>query len=169
MTAGKQLRFSSPTPGHSKEALPEAVGCSTISITQSTTWATGQQNLYPGLPSALNCTVLRNGRLFWLVKLPCGSRTDDRTRQILRNEACYLEVARKFGIHTGEPLVYEKDVLFVPCFDRKVLDGRVERLGMHSLFAISDIPGFGEAVRHETYCIALAKVVADPARELREY
>ena len=106
---------------------------------------------------------------FWLVKFPRGSRTDDRTRQILRNEACYLEVARKFGIHTGEPLVYEKDVLFVPRFDRKVLDGRVERWGMHSLFAIADIPGFGEAVRHETYCIALAKVVADPVRELREY
>ena len=106
---------------------------------------------------------------FWLVKFPRGSRTDDRTRQILRNEACYLEVARKFGIHTGEPLVYEKDVLFVPRFDRKVLDGRVEQWGMHSLFAIADIPGFGEAVRHETYCIALAKVVADPVRELREY
>ena len=40
---------------------------------------------------------------------------------------------------------------------------------MHSLFAIADIPGFGEAVRHDTYCLALAKAVADPVRELREY
>jgi serine/threonine-protein kinase HipA len=106
---------------------------------------------------------------FWLVKFPRGSRTDERNQQILRNEARYLEVARKFGIRTGEPLVYEKDVLFVPRFDRRVSDGRVERLGMHSLFAIADIPGFGEAVRHDTYCLALAKFVDDPVRELQEY
>jgi len=106
---------------------------------------------------------------FWLVKFPRGSRTDERNQQILRNEARYLEVARRFGIRTAEPLIYEKDALFVPRFDRKVADGRVERLGMHSLFAIANIPGFGQAVRHEAYCLALAKVVADPVRELREY
>jgi serine/threonine-protein kinase HipA len=106
---------------------------------------------------------------FWLVKFPRGSRTDERNQQILRNEARYLEVARKFGIRTGDPLVYERDVLFVPRFDRRVSDGRIERLGMHSLFAIADIPGFGETVRHDTYCLALAKVVTYPVRELREY
>ncbi|CAB1056357.1 hypothetical protein D1BOALGB6SA_1093 [Olavius sp. associated proteobacterium Delta 1] len=105
----------------------------------------------------------------WLVKFPRGSRTDERNQQILRNEARYLEVARRFGIRTGEPLIYEKDALFVPRFDRTVADGRVERLGMHSLFAIANIPGFGEAVRHEAYGLALARVVADPVRELREY
>jgi serine/threonine-protein kinase HipA len=106
---------------------------------------------------------------FWLVKFPRGRRTDGRNRQVLRNEAPYLEVARKFGIRTGEPLVYEDDVLFVPRFDRKVLDGRIERLGMHSLYAIADIAGFGAVVRHDTYCHALAKVVNDPILELREY
>ncbi len=106
---------------------------------------------------------------FWLVKFPRGSRTDERNQQVLRNEAPYLEVARKFGIRTGEPLVYEDDVLFVPRFDRKVSDGRVERLGMHSLYAVANIPGYGAAVRHETYCLALSKVAADPVQELREY
>jgi serine/threonine-protein kinase HipA len=106
---------------------------------------------------------------FWLVKFPRGRRTDARNRQVLRNEAPYLEVARKFGIRTGEPLVYEDDVLFVPRFDRKVLDGRVERLGMHSLYAIANIAGFGAAVRHDTYCHALTKVVNDPVLELRDY
>ena len=52
--------------------------------------------------------------------------TDKRNQQVLSNEASYLEVARKFGIRTGEPLVYEDDVLFVPRFDRKVTDGLVE-------------------------------------------
>ena len=106
---------------------------------------------------------------FWLVKFPRGSRTDERNQQVLRNEAYYLEVARKFGIRTGEPLVYEDDVLFVPRFDHKVLEGHVKRLGMHSLYAVANIPGFGEAVRHDTYCLALAKVVDDPVRELQEY
>jgi hypothetical protein len=50
-------------------------------------------------------------RQFWLVKFPRGSRTDERNQQVLRNEANYLEVARKFGIRTGEPMVYEDDVL----------------------------------------------------------
>ncbi len=106
---------------------------------------------------------------FWLVKFPRGSRTDERNQQVLRNEAPYLEVARKFGIRTGEPLGYEDDVLFVPRFDRKVSDGRVERLGMHSLYAVANIPGYGAAVRHDTYCLALAKVIADPVQQLREY
>ncbi len=106
---------------------------------------------------------------FWLVKFPRGSRTDERNQQVLRNEAPYLEVARKFGIRSGEPLVYEDDVLFVPRFDRKVSDGGVERLGMHSLYAVANIPGYGAAVRHDTYCQALGKVVADSVQELREY
>ena len=106
---------------------------------------------------------------FWLVKFPRGRRTDERNRQVLRNEAPYLEVARKFGIRTGEPLVYDDDVLFVPRFDRKVSGGRVERLGMHSLYAVANIAEFGAAVRHDIYCRALAKVVVDPVQELREY
>jgi serine/threonine-protein kinase HipA len=106
---------------------------------------------------------------FWLVKFPRGRRTDELNQQVLRNEAPYLEVARRFGIRTGEPLVYESDVLFVPRFDRKVSGGRVERLGMHSLYAVANIAAFGAAVRHDIYCRALAKIVVDPDRELREY
>lgn len=88
---------------------------------------------------------------------------------MLRNEAPYLEVARKFGIRTGEPLVYEDDALFVPRFDRKVSDGRVERLGMHSMYAVANIPGYGATVHHDTYCLALAQVATKPDEELREY
>ena len=108
-------------------------------------------------------------RKFWIVKFPRGRRTDERNQQVLRNEAPYLEVARDFGIRTGEPLVYEEGVLFVPRFDRRASDGRVERLGMHSLYAVAHIPGFGAAVHHDVYCRALAQVASDPARELREY
>jgi serine/threonine-protein kinase HipA len=106
---------------------------------------------------------------FWLVKFPRGHRNDERNFQVLRNEPAYLEVARRFGIRTGEPLVYEEGALFVPRFDRSVLDGRVERLGMNSLYAVADIPGFGAGVHHDTYCRALAQVASNPVRELREY
>ena len=108
-------------------------------------------------------------RKFWLVKFPRGRRTDERNQQVLRNEAAYLEVARRFGIRTGEPLIYEGGALFVPRFDRNVSDGRVERLGMNSLYAVADIPGFGAVVRHDIYFRALAQVASDPAQELREY
>lgn len=106
---------------------------------------------------------------FWLVKFPRGRRTDERNQQVLRNEAPYLEVARKFGIRTAQPLVYEDHLLFVPRFDRKVSSGRVERLGMHSLYTVANIAEFGVTVRHEIFCRALAKVVVDPIQELREY
>lgn len=57
----------------------------------------------------------------------------------------------------------------MPRFDRKVSDGRVERLGMNSLNAVANIPGFGAVVHHDTYCRALTQVASNPARELQEY
>jgi len=124
---------------------------------------------HAGLFHAEGALPDEKARKFWIVKFPRGRRTDERNQQVLRNEAAYLEVARDFGIRTGEPLVYEEGVLFVPRFDRRVSDGRVERLGMNSLYAVADIPGFGAAVHHDIYCRALARVASDPARELREY
>jgi serine/threonine-protein kinase HipA len=108
-------------------------------------------------------------RAFWLVKFPRGRRSEARNEQILRNEAPYLEVARLFGIRTGDPLRYEQGALFVPRFDRQVADGRVERMGMHSLYAVAGLAGYGAAVSNDTFCRALAAVATDPARELQEY
>lgn len=106
---------------------------------------------------------------FWLVKFPRGQRTDERNQQVLRNEAAYLEVARSFGIRTGAPLIYEDGALFVPRFDRIVLKGRVERIAMHSLYAMANIHGFAAAVFHDVYCRALAAASSDPVQDLREY
>jgi serine/threonine-protein kinase HipA len=106
---------------------------------------------------------------FWLVKFPRGKRSDERNQQILKNEAPYLEVARRFGIRTGEPLEYQNETLFVPRFDRLIENGEVVRHGMHSLYALANIPGFGASVHHDVYCQALAKFATEPATELREY
>lgn len=106
---------------------------------------------------------------FWLVKFPRGERTNARNQQVLRNEAPYLEVARQFGVRTGASLIYENNTLFVPRFDRVVDNGRILRHGMHSLYALAGIPGFGASVHHDIYCKALARHTTDPANELREY
>ncbi|PLY03038.1 MAG: phosphatidylinositol kinase [Desulfuromonas sp.] len=106
---------------------------------------------------------------FWLVKFPRGRRTDERNQQVLRNEAPYLEVARWFGVRTGEPLEYENGTLFVPRFDRRISNGKVARHGMHSLYALANIQGYGASVCHDVYCRALAQFTTDPATEIREY
>ncbi|MCF8079904.1 MAG: HipA domain-containing protein [Desulfobacterales bacterium] len=124
---------------------------------------------HSGLFHAEGALPDKKAHKFWLVKFPRGRRTDKRNQQVLRNEAAYLEVARSFGVRTGEPLVYEEGTLFVPRFDRKVSDGQVERLGMNSLYAVANIPGFGAVVHHDTYCRALARVASDPVQELQEY
>jgi serine/threonine-protein kinase HipA len=107
---------------------------------------------------------------FWMVKFPRGHRSDPRNQQVLRNEAPYLEVARDFGLHVGEPLQYEEEgVLFVPRFDRRAMDGRLNRAGMHSLSVLAGITGYGKPVRHDVYCRAIAGKATDPVQELREY
>lgn len=106
---------------------------------------------------------------FWLIKFPRGRRSHHRNQMVLRNEAPYLEVARKFGVITGAPLVYEDDTLFVPRFDRVVKDGRVKRLGMQSLYTIANVFGFGKSVHHDIFCLALAQTATDPSATVREY
>jgi len=106
---------------------------------------------------------------FLLVKLPRGHRADKQNLKVLRNETAYLEVARSFGVRTGAPLIYEEGVLFVPRFDRNVSNNSVQRFGMHSLYAVANIPGFGASVRHDIFCRALSQFVSYPVREVREY
>lgn len=106
---------------------------------------------------------------FWLVKFARGKRTEARNQQVLRNEAPYLEVARWFGAHTGEALDYRDETLFVPRFDRIVEHGQVNRLGMHSLYALANVPNYGATVRHDVFCQALVRFATKPAREVREY
>jgi serine/threonine-protein kinase HipA len=106
---------------------------------------------------------------FWLVKFPRGRLSNPLNQQVLRNEAPYLEVARAFGLRVGKQLEYEDEVLFVPRFDRWVEGNNLIRSGMHSLYALAGITGYGRAVLHDTYCEALANWATEPAKEIREY
>ncbi len=106
---------------------------------------------------------------FWLVKFHRGHSGVKRNHLVLENEAPYYRVAKAFGVRTGEPLIFDRGALFVPRFDRLAHDAVVERYGIHSLYAIAGVGGFGATARHETFCKAFARVVDDPATELREY
>lgn len=75
----------------------------------------------------------------WLIKLPRG--TDETDYAVLRNEAAYLRVAGRCGLRTeGEPM-HERDMLFVPRFDRRVLPDGLHRLPQETLASLAGVRG----------------------------
>jgi serine/threonine-protein kinase HipA len=94
----------------------------------------------------------------WLVKFP---RTrDDSDRLILEAEAAYHQVARRCGVRTEGELVWERDCLFVPRFDRVVHQPTgVDRLGLESLCSLSGVADFGVPIPKEQLCAAVAEYV----------
>jgi len=94
----------------------------------------------------------------WIVKFPRGKTAADK--QVLHNEARYLEVARHFGAEVGAPLQCEGDALFIPRFDRVQRGDLTERIAMESLYAAAGVAQFGVASSHETLCTALMEQVA---------
>ncbi|MCB9592536.1 MAG: HipA domain-containing protein [Sandaracinaceae bacterium] len=102
----------------------------------------------------------------FLVKFPRGRTSADA--QVLANEAPYLEVARALGLRCGEPLAHEDGALFMPRFDRRCVDGRVERRGLESLYSVLGVVEAGASLRFEAVCAAVAAVVDDPEGELVE-
>ena len=103
----------------------------------------------------------------YLVKYPRGKHSTDTL--ILSNEAPYLEVLRALGLRCGEPLSYAEGTLFIPRFDRRRVDGAVERAGLESLYSLLGIVTAGAAVWMEDAAAALAEVVDDPHTDLVEF
>ena len=104
----------------------------------------------------------------WLVKRPRGTTVADR--QVLKNEAAYMQVARKLGLQVHADLVWADNNLFIPRFDRRVHAGEyIERLGMESLCSLAGISEFGMPVPHDTLCQAIIRYCSDPKRDLLEY
>jgi len=85
------------------------------------------------------------------------------------NEAAYYEVARWFGVRTGEALRLDNDALFIPRFDRIVLEGGVARLGVESLASLAGVSEFGAATSQNTYCRAIVTHTTAPQQELLEF
>lgn len=106
-------------------------------------------------------------RRAWLVKFP---RTPDlRDKLVLEAEAAYHRVARRFGARVHGELVWERDSLFCPRFDRIVSGGTIEYLGMESLCALAGVADFRVPIPKEDQARSLAACVTEPVAELREF
>lgn len=103
----------------------------------------------------------------WLVKFAVG--THAATVSILRQEALYMVLARKLGLHVYGELRYAPGVLFVPRFDREVEGGRVTRHAQESVASLCEVPGFGVAPSHNEVCRRLGNVCTEPLRDIAEY
>lgn len=106
-------------------------------------------------------------RKHWLVKLPRGRTEADLA--VLRNEAAYLRVAALAGLRCEAGVHFERNMLFVPRFDRRVGPQGAERLHQESLAAVAGLRGFGAAASHFDLLPALLRVVSDPLSEALEY
>jgi len=103
----------------------------------------------------------------YIVKRPRGPSEADR--KVLRNEACYMEVAQRFGIRSFELPALHNDMLFIPRFDRRVQDGGVLRFHQESAASIANLGGFGIQANQFQLLAAIRRVVDDPAAETIEF
>lgn len=103
----------------------------------------------------------------WLVKFPRGKTDADRA--VLRNEAPYLEVARRFGLRVGAPLHFADNSLFIPRFDRAAGRDGVERHGFETLSSAAGIAEFGKRGDHAVFCKAIGRFATSPEEDVVEY
>ena len=102
----------------------------------------------------------------WLVKFPRGRTETDR--QILRAESVYYDIAHRFGCHTGAPLKWEGDCLFVPRFDVWPVAGKLHRFGLETMASALGKTTFGERVYLEEYVSAIRQFSTSPQDDLLE-
>ena len=103
----------------------------------------------------------------WIVKFPRGKHQSDL--MILKCEAIYMQAANYMGLHVAQLPHHQENVLFIPRFDRKVKNSKVERLGLESLCSACGISEFGSYVSQEHLCEAIARFSSNPHRDLLEF
>jgi len=103
----------------------------------------------------------------YIVKRPRGPSEEDR--KVLRNEARYMEVARRFGIRCFDLPFLHDDLLFIPRFDRRAQDGRVHRFHQESAASIAGLAGFGVQANQFQLLAAIRAVVDEPFEETIEF
>ncbi|WP_322069713.1 type II toxin-antitoxin system HipA family toxin [Paraburkholderia bannensis] len=106
--------------------------------------------------------------LHLIAKLPRGSAPADL--KVLHNEAAYMRVADAIGIRTHEQLPsLHGDVLLIPRFDRRVRDGRIERLHQESVASLLGLSGFDQRPSLFEVVAAIRSVASDPTAETLEF
>lgn len=92
-------------------------------------------------------------RRHWLVKFPRG-RATERDKNILRAEYCYYKAVSRIGLNTIsiDGMTLEESVqpsLWLPRFDRRVVESSVERIPVESFYSICDEATRGASLKHE--------------------
>jgi len=98
-----------------------------------------------------------------------GRGEDKSLADILRLEAPYMRLAKGLGLNVHAGLTLRDRALFIPRFDREVVNGRVIRYGQESIASLCGIGGFGKVPSHNEVCRQLGEVATDPTREVIEY
>lgn len=88
----------------------------------------------------------------WLIKF-ARNRGGERDKDILRAEFHYYKAVAALGLDTvpTDGLALEEAVkpsLWMPRFDRRVVDGVVERVPLESVYSICGITGYGQSMGH---------------------
>lgn len=103
----------------------------------------------------------------WLVKFSRGS--DQNLDKILMHEALYMKVAQYLGLRVHQELELHGKTLFIPRFDRKVIDRKVERIAQESIASLGGKAGFGVRMTHNQICSLLMQCCTEPKQEIFEY
>ena len=103
----------------------------------------------------------------WLVKFSRGS--DQNLDKILMHEALYMKIAQYLGLRVHQELELHGKTLFIPRFDRKVSDGKVERIAQESIASLGGKAGFGVRMNHNQICSLLMQCCTEPKQEIFEY
>ena len=103
----------------------------------------------------------------WLVKFSRGS--DQNLDKILIHEALYMKIAQYLGLRVHQELELHGKTLFIPRFDRKVSDGKVERIAQESIASLGGKAGFGVRMTHNQICSLLMQCCTEPKQEIFEY
>lgn len=89
----------------------------------------------------------------WLIKF-ARSKVTATDKAILRAEFYYYQAIAELGLNTVptdglELCEAEKPSLWMPRFDRRVVDGRVERFPMESIYSVCRVTEPGQSMGHE--------------------
>ncbi|KGH50327.1 phosphatidylinositol kinase [Acinetobacter idrijaensis] len=103
----------------------------------------------------------------WLVKFSRGS--DQNLDKILMHEALYMKIAQYLGLRVHNELELHGKTLFIPRFDRKVIDRKVERVAQESIASLGGKAGFGVRMTHNQICSLLMQCCTEPKQEIFEY
>lgn len=106
-------------------------------------------------------------REHYIVKF--GRGRDESLATILRQEAPYMDLAKRLGLRVHAALTYNVRALFIPRFDRRIAETGVQRFGQESIATLTGLAGVGVVPSHDEVCLQLLAYCTEPAEEVLEY